>query len=166
MCWGQVPDAISDNEFSRWHREIPESLPRTMLPQTVVPRGTKGQGIVLWSSGRKPLLFDAIRVNTTIRFLKGTGENPNPLGLGVCQKTRSNTLFDTFEEFIPLRFEADSWIKAKRLATDHVRNNIHKIRSPLHHCNDAVRVLAYTPKWTKMNDTRFIKSNMRAGVTI
>ena len=56
-----------------------------MLPQTVVPRGTKGQGIVLWSSGRKPLLFDAIRVNTTIRFLKGTGENPNPLGLGVCQ---------------------------------------------------------------------------------
>ena len=56
-----------------------------MLPQTVVPRGTKGQGIVLWSSGRKSLLFDAIRVNITIRFLKGTGENPNPLGLGVCQ---------------------------------------------------------------------------------
>ena len=84
----------------------------------------------------------------------------------VIYKTRSNTLFDTFEEFIPLRFEADSWIKAKRLATDHVRNNLSKIRSPLHHCNDAVRILAYTPKWTKMNDTRFIKSNERAGVTI
>ena len=55
-----------------------------MPAQTVVPRGTKGQGIVLWSSGRKSLLFDAIRVDTTIRLPIGQGlvRIPIPLGCG------------------------------------------------------------------------------------
>ena len=58
-----------------------------MLPQTVVPRGTKGQGIVLWSSGCKSLLFDAIRVNTTISNLvwRCIQKNLRPSGRRVCQ---------------------------------------------------------------------------------
>ena len=69
-----------------------------MPPPTVVPRGTKGQGIVLWSSGCKPCapIFGVpIHRDLTLSVLipqfdsywEETRKNPNPLGSGVCQSS-------------------------------------------------------------------------------
>ena len=96
--WGQVPDVILSTILVIGIGTDTQRLQHTISMQTVGWRHPKGQGIVLWSSGcksRNPhavsvatrdadslLLFNVIRVDTTIRLLKGTGKNPNPLGCG------------------------------------------------------------------------------------
>ena len=80
--WGQVPDVILSTILVIGIGTDNKRLQHTISMQTVGWRHPKGQGIVLWSSGCKSLLFNVIRVDTTIRLLKGTGKNPNPLGCG------------------------------------------------------------------------------------
>ena len=80
--WGQVPDVILSTILVIGIGTDNKRLQHTISMQTVGWRHPKGQGIVLWSSGCKSLLFNVIRVDTTIRLLKGTGKNPHPLGCG------------------------------------------------------------------------------------
>ncbi len=88
-----------------------------MSPQTVVPRGTKGQGIVLWSSGRKPLLFNAIRVDTTIRRpIEWRMRIPTLQGVGVCQycPLKSNRQVDDSNAQKPYqRVDSLQWSEAE-----------------------------------------------------
>lgn len=86
--------------------------------------------------------------------------------VSVIYDVRKNEVFETQEEMLSHYFNSYGGVTAKLSATDYVRNNMWKIRSPIDRCNNALRILAYTPRWTQVDSKRVIKQNKKAGVTI
>ena len=106
--WGQVPDVILSTILVIGIGTDTKRLQHTISMQTVGWRHPKGQGIVLWSSGCKSLLFNVIRVETTIRLLR-TGKNRHPLGCGSMSNHRKKKESD--KSYLPLNY---NYVKTKK----------------------------------------------------